>query len=346
MSKEKTSRKQMSPEEKARALGLLEAGVKRKEVAKRLGVSERTISTLKSRSLNNKVPSRKVGTGIMNKKTTTKDIKIIAQELESDPMITARRIKEKNHKKLSHLSSRTISRIILKDLKMPSFVCAQKPRLTTKKKSERLAFAKRHQNKSKIWWSNVMFSDESLFECGRTKAQRRVRRKHGEGRFEDKNTVTSDQHPKKLMIWASFTGKQGQGCLKIYEPNKTMKTADYLEVIENNLKPSMKKHKTKVFLHDRASIHISKESQEKIKEEKLEQVLMPATSPDINPIENVFAILKAKMKDQDVFTDRKLRRKIEAEWKKLGNSYFRTLSDSMPRRLKAIIKAEGCMTKY
>ena len=163
MSKEKTSRKQMSPTEKARALGLLEAGVKRKEVAKRLGVSERTISTLKSRSLNNKVPSRKVGTGIMNKKTTTKDIKIIAQELESDPMITARRIKEKNHKKLSHLSSRTISRIILKDLKMPSFVCAQKPRLTTKKKSERLAFAKRHQNKSKIWWSNVMFSDESLF---------------------------------------------------------------------------------------------------------------------------------------------------------------------------------------
>ena len=73
---------------------------------------------------------------------------------------------------------------------------------------------------------------------------------------------------------------------------------------------------------------------------------MPATSPDINPIENVFAILKAKMKDQDVFTDRKLRRKIEAEWKKLGNSYFRTLSDSMPRRLKAIIKAEGWMTKY
>ena len=58
----------MSPEEKARALGLLEAGVKRKEVAKILGVSERTISTLKSKSLNNEVPSRKVGTGIMNKK--------------------------------------------------------------------------------------------------------------------------------------------------------------------------------------------------------------------------------------------------------------------------------------
>ena len=52
-----------------------------------------------------------------------------------------------------------------------------------------------------------MFSDESLFECGQTKAQRRVRRKHGEGRFEEKNTVTLDQHPKKLMIWASFTGK-------------------------------------------------------------------------------------------------------------------------------------------
>ena len=78
-----------------------------------------------------------------------------------------------------------------------------------------------------------MFSDESLFECGRKKkAQRRVRRKHGKGRFEEKNTVKSDQHPKKLMIWASFTGKQGKGCLKIYEPKKTMKTVDYLEVIE------------------------------------------------------------------------------------------------------------------
>ena len=186
VTKYKTSRKQMSQTEKARALGLLEAGVKRKDVAKRLGVSERTISTLKSRSLNNQVPSRKVGTGLMNRKTTQSDIKIIKKEIENDPMITARRIKEKHTKKLSHLSSRTIRRIILEDLKMPSFVCAQKPKLTKKKKSERLSFAKRHQHKRKIWWSNVMFSDESLFECGRTRAQRRVRRKHGEGRFEEK----------------------------------------------------------------------------------------------------------------------------------------------------------------
>ena len=80
----------------------------------------------------------------------------------------------------------------------------------------------------------MMFLKESIFECGRTKAQSRVRRKHGEGRFEEKNTVTSDQHPKKVMIRGSFTGKQGQGCLNICEPKKTMKTLDYSEVIEKN----------------------------------------------------------------------------------------------------------------
>ena len=32
--------------------------------------------------------------------------------------------------------------------------------------------------------------------------------------------MTSDQHPKKIMICGSFTGKQGQGFLKIYEPKK------------------------------------------------------------------------------------------------------------------------------
>ena len=95
----------------------------------------------------------------------------------------------------------------LESPKISSFVCVQKPRITTKEKFEHLASAKRHQNKIKSWWSNVMFLNESLLECGRTNAQRRVRRKHGEGRFKEKNTMTSYQHPKKIMIWASFPGK-------------------------------------------------------------------------------------------------------------------------------------------
>ena len=78
----------------------------------------------------------------------------------------------------------------------------------------------------------------------------------------------------------------------------------------------------------------------KIKEEKLEQFLMPAISQDINFIENVFGILKDKIKKSRRFC-RKLKRKIKAEWKKLGNFYFRTLSDIMPRRLRQSLKQVG-----
>jgi transposase len=339
-------KKQMTEVEKARALGLIEAGAKTKVVAKKLGVNVTTINRLKSRSVNNQVPSRKPGTGQKNKKTTKTDIKIIKQEIEKDPMITARSIKEKNSKKLCHLSSRTIRRIILEDLKMPSFICAQKPKLTKKKKSVRLEFAKKYQHKSKQWWSNVIFSDESIFECGRTRAQRRVRRRHGEGRFEEKHIVTTDAKPTKLMIWACFTGSSGQGSLKILDEKETMKTDVYLEVIEDHLKPTMKQHRTNIFMHDRASSHTSKKSQEKIEDEDIEQILMPATSPDINPIENVFAMFKSRLRDQDLANRRKLKRRIEIEWKKLGKTYFRSLSDSLPRRLKAVIQAGGGMTKY
>ena len=74
----------------------------------------------------------------------------------------------------------------------------------------------------------------------------------------------------------------------------------------------------------------------------------PANSPDLNPIENLWHILRTNvgkrvprpMKKQELIDS------LKDEWEKLDMKVINDLIDSMPRRLQAVIDAEGGTTKY
>ena len=76
----------------------------------------------------------------------------------------------------------------------------------------------------------------------------------------------------------------------------------------------------------------------------------PLYSPDLNIIENLWAILKAKL--NDMYPDLEDEPKGEAErrrfiecaqaaWRAIPQDTIRKLFDSMPRRLAAVRKAKG-----
>ena len=74
----------------------------------------------------------------------------------------------------------------------------------------------------------------------------------------------------------------------------------------------------------------------------------PGNSPDLNPIENVWKIMKDKvMQHGQGVSLPTLVQTIKQVWtQELDMAYFKKLSDSMPDRLRAVIKAKGQMTKY
>ncbi|EFN81406.1 Transposable element Tcb2 transposase, partial [Harpegnathos saltator] len=72
----------------------------------------------------------------------------------------------------------------------------------------------------------------------------------------------------------------------------------------------------------------------------------PSQSPDANPIENVWAYIKQKLRGKRVFTLKQLSREIRCIWKALPLEYAENLVDSMPRRYQTIIDADDGWTRY
>ena len=157
---------QLSDIDKATALALREAGWKQIDVARRLGVDVKTIRRLEEAARTLKpgvVPSRKPGTGLKNKKYGAKEVKIIEKLCKDNPGITALQLKMRRPKQLGHLSRRTLSDIVWKEVGLKSCVRAKKPHMTEAKMLERKTFAAKHRKWSKSKWGQYLFADEAFF---------------------------------------------------------------------------------------------------------------------------------------------------------------------------------------
>ena len=91
---------------------------------------------------------------------------------------------------------------------------------------------------------------------------------------------------------------------------------------------------------------VKKYLQNKSNQGHIEAFEFPAQSPDLNPIENLWKILKDQMKNVKTANLDDLFHKLTEIWNGIDVSYLYTLVESMPRRCKAVIAAKGMFTKY
>ncbi|CAK9829647.1 Transposable element Tcb2 transposase [Anthophora retusa] len=72
----------------------------------------------------------------------------------------------------------------------------------------------------------------------------------------------------------------------------------------------------------------------------------PSQSPDANPIENVWALMKQKLQGKRLHSVKSLSNQIRQIWRSLPVSYAERLVESMPKRCEAIIANAGDWTHY
>ncbi len=72
----------------------------------------------------------------------------------------------------------------------------------------------------------------------------------------------------------------------------------------------------------------------------------PSMSPDLNPIEHLWGILKQKGEESKVSNIHQLHDVVMEEWKRTLLATCEALVNSMPKRVKAVLKNNDGHTKY
>src|SRR4051812_3286903 len=69
-------------------------------------------------------------------------------------------------------------------------------------------------------------------------------------------------------------------------------------------------------------------------------------SPDLNPIENLWAYIKRRVEDRNPRNIDELEEFLCDEWVRLPTEYLQLLVHSMTRRCAAVVDGDGRKTKY
>ncbi|XP_065642735.1 uncharacterized protein LOC136074357 [Hydra vulgaris] len=196
-------------------------------------------------------------------------------------------------------------------------------------------------------WRKVCFSDESKFQILDNKASF-VRRRVGE-KFNPDCIIKTLKHPLSIMVWSVICGK---GTGRLYIVQGTMRQDQYKEVLEQKLIPQVLEWFPDgefIFMQDTAPCHMAKSIKKFLGEKKIPLLDWPGNSPDLNPIENLWELLKREVSLKELVTNKtQLIEKLIEGWHR--NPHIKELAqkciDSMPRRVEAVIAAKDVTNSW
>ena len=154
-------------------------------------------------------------------------------------------------------------------------------------------------------------------------------------------------HPVKVNVWACFAAS-GQGMMHIFEDNLDAKKMK--EILVEHLLPSARDlfdaDKQWYFLHDNDKKFHADKVQRWLESKSVRCIDFPPYSPDLNPIENLWAVLAREVEKHQCSTAEALKDCVAEVWQNACKPLMAELVASMPRRIEAVLQANGLHTKY
>lgn len=328
-------------------IALLEEGCSQCYVARRLNVSRSTVQRTWQRYQETGSVKRRPGSGrkpctqprddrflvsraLRNRKSSFVDLKNNLQEVRN-----------------VHISLWTVRRRLLV-ANIRSHRPARGPKLLREHRVHRLRFARNCELWTQEDWNRVLFSDEARISLFGEDRRRRVLRRQGERFAEACFEEITPYGGGSVMFWAGINSMNRTEL--VFIENGSLTGHRYItEVLIPHAQPALAAlGEDSIFMDDNARAHRSRDVEAYVQEVGIRRLDWPARSPDLNPIEHVWDVLKRRVRSVQPApqTIRELKNVITAEWERIPQASIRDILASMPRRIQAVILARGGHTRY
>ena len=151
------------------------------------------------------------------------------------------------------------------------------------------------------------------------------------------------------MVWGAFTGFE-KSPLVIMPPDKRT-ASDFVDIVyEGTLSGFYFLHnhpQDLTLMEDGTPVHRSRLPGLWRQAHSIKKLNWPANSPDLNPIENLWKIVKNRV--QNISRPKNKEELVESlhrVWEEIPLEFLQTLISSMPTRMKEVIDAKGSSIRF
>lgn len=191
-----------------------------------------------------------------------------------------------------------------------------------------------------------MFSDESTIAVLDDRVQS-VRRRPGE-EFQPDCLQKTVKFPQKIMVWGAISV---HGTSRLHIVEGMMNQTKYIEVLRGRLLPQVTEwygDRPWIFQQDSAPCHTAKSVKKWCADNGVELLPWAGNSPDMNPIESLWCLLKNEIHEVPITTKKQLIERLIKVWFHSDRikDLCRTLIRGMSKRVQALKSAKGGQTDY
>lgn len=319
-------------------VSLYKSGIKARDICIKEGLSTSTVYSIIKKFKDENTVERKRGSGRPDK-LSSEAISFLKEKIKENNRLSFPKLAKILHKQMGiKVSKWTISRALEHEglfARSP----AKKPFLSPKNIRDRFSAVSEWINWPASKFKNIIWSDECRFCLYGSDGNQKVIRSINT-RFDEANiNKTKKFNGGSVMVWGCMSYKR-VGRLVVVD--ETLNATKYTQLLAENLLESADKMRLEndfIFQQDNAPCHKAAHTMNFFRENEIELLKWPAQSPDLNPIENLWGIIKKKLKNKKFSTKENLIKKIK-------KSTTKKLVLSMTRRVKACFDVKGANTRY